>query len=231
MCKLIIILLLFFEIIYSFEFSYSKFNHLLYEKNIRNVLNDIYEDNNKIKIINNLSKDWCKNCFKGYFNNENINLDIISYNDFFNDKYNKKKDIILVDDFMINYGRTLTLIEKNKINKYNKNTNIILNINDYDELVLKDDEFINKYKMYEFPNISKRQINNYIFELIEYYNYHDKLLLINWKRFDIEKLNFEIIEDLIFDIHMLMMTNNDPIFLYEDIIQNKLSFLYKKYYD
>ena len=63
---------------------------------------------------------------------------------FFNDNYNNNKDIIFVHDFMINYGRTLTINEKNKIYEYKKMPKIIFNINNYDNLVLKDDNFIRK---------------------------------------------------------------------------------------
>ena len=77
----------------------------------------------------------------------------------------------------------------------------------------------------------KIQIHNYIYNLIDYYKYNDNLSLINWKKFDIDKLSFEKIEDLIFDIHLLMITDNKPLIYYEEIIHNKLSYLYKKYYN
>ena len=225
------IFILLIELVNSFEFSYSKFNNLLNDKKVKNVLNDLIEDDNKIKLINNPDQKWCENCIKSHLYNENINFDFITYNDFFNDNYNNNKDIIFVHDFMINYGRTLTINEKNKIYEYKKMPKIILNINNYDNLVLKDDNFIRKYKMFYFPNICKIQIHNYIYNLIDYYKYNDNLSLINWKKFDIDKLSFEKIEDLIFDIHLLMITDNKPLIYYEEIIHNKLSYLYKKYYN
>lgn len=230
----ILIFILLIELLNSFEFSYSKFNNLLYDKNIKNVLNNLIDDNHKIKLINNPNQKWCENCIKSHFYNENIQFDIISYNDFFNDNYDNKKEIIFVYDFMINYGRTLTINEKNKINKineYKNNPKIIFNINNYNNLVLKDDNFIEKYKMFDFPYLCKIQIHNYIFNLIAFYNYNDNLSLINWKKFDIDKLSFEKVEDLIFDIHLLMISNKQPLIYYEEIIHNKLSYLYKKYYD
>ena len=227
-----IIYLIFIELINisSLEFSYSRFNTLIREKEIKNTLDNLIYDENKIKIINNPNQKWLKDCFEINCYNEKISFTSISYHNFYNDLY-KPKDFIFVEDFMVGYGRTLIDIEKNKIINYNKNSKLILQVNDYENLVLKEDEFIKKYKMYNFPKITKRHINNYIFNMIEYYNYHKDLLLINWKKFDIDKLDYHKLEDILFSMHLIMISNNQNIEYYEYIIQDKLRFLNKKYYD
>ena len=53
-----------FRICFGFEFSYSKFNVLLYEKEINNCLNNLFSNEsiqknklNKIKIVNNKNEN------------------------------------------------------------------------------------------------------------------------------------------------------------------------------
>lgn len=221
---------LFLKTINCFEFSYSRFNNLIHEKKIKKVFDEIVEDKNKIKLINNPNQNWCSSCIKYYFLHNNIDFDIISYNNFYNNNFDYNKEIIFIPDFMIKYGRTLTVNEKHKIDNYNQKPNIIFNVNDYNNLVLKDNQFISKYKMFYFPELCKIQIQNYILNLIEYYQYDYHLSLINWKKFDIDKLSFEKIEDLVYELHLLMMKDFNSS-ICEDYIQNRLSYLYKKYYD
>lgn len=230
--KIIILFLYLIIKIYSFEFSRSKNNILLNQIDIKNTLFNIVEDEdkNRIKILNNPNQKFCKDCFEIYCLNNNINYEFVSYDNFINNSY-KNKNIIFIEDFMINYGRTLMNKEKEIILNYNSKSKIIFNTNDYDNLVLKDDVFIKKFKMYNFPKICKINLNNYIFNLIEYYNYNSDLKLINWKNFDIDKLNFKEIEDLIFNLHMIIISNNYSINYIEEIIKKKLLYLDKKYYD
>jgi len=228
----LIIYLIFIELINisSLEFSYSRFNTLIHEKEIKNTLNNLIYEDDIIKIINNPDQKWLKDCFEIYCHNEKISFESISYHNFFNDLYTPT-DFIFVEDFMVGYGRILIDIEKDKIRKYNKNSKLILHVNDYSNLVLKEDEFIKKYKTYSFPKITKRHINNYIFNMIEYYQYHKDLFLINWKKFDIDKLDYHKLEDILFSMHLIMISNNQNIEYYESIVEDKLRFLDKKYYD
>lgn len=232
--KMKIIIIYFFYLftnINSFEFSNSKNNLLLNKIEIKNTLTDLINDIDNIKIINNPNQKFCKDCFEIYCYQNDLKYEIVSYNNFLNNIYNQENNFIYVQDFMINYGRTLMNKEKEIILNYNKRQKVILNIDDYENIVLKDDSFIKKIKIYNFPKICKRDIFSYIFELIEYYDYNQNLQLINWKKYSIDKLSLEEIEDLIFNIHLIVLSNNHSIEYYEEIIKEKLSYLDKKYYD
>mgnify|MGYP007000258657 len=74
-------------------------------------------------------------------------------------------------------------------------------------------------------------LNNYIFDLIDYYNYDKRLQLINWKKYKIEKLNFGKLEDLIYKLHLFLVFNRKNFQYLENIIEEELSYLDKKYYD
>lgn len=227
----IFILFILFFSCQCFEFSKSKSNTILHCNDINDNLNEIIKSDSKIKLFNNPNQDWALDCLKFKCINENIHIDTISYDNFYNDNYNRNDKLILVSDFMVNYGRTLTINEKEKILNYNKNPNIIFHINDYNNLVLKDDEFIKNYKMYNFPYIKKTLLNNYVFNLIDYYNYDNKLQLINWKKYKIESLNFRKLEDLIYKLHLLLVSNKGDLNYLEVIMDDELSYLDKKYYD
>ena len=230
--KIIIVYFIYlFTNINSFEFSNSKNNLLLNKIEIKNTLIDLIDDTDNIKIINNPGQKFCKDCFEIYCYQNNLEYEIISYNNFYNNIFNHQKKFIFVEDFMINYGRTLTNKEKEVILNYNQKQKVIFNIDDYENIVLKDDSFIKKLKIYNFPKICKRDIFNYIFNLIEYYDYNQNLQLINWNKFNIDKLSLKEIEDLIFNIHLIILSNKNSIEYYEEIIKEKLSYLDKKYYD
>lgn len=222
------------NLINCYEFTNSKFNSIIYNKHITNKIDEIIYDDNKIKFLNNPNQNLCLDCFKNYCLNEKINYSIMNYSNLISDINNiniNNKEIILVEDFMINYGRILTLKEIEALNNYNKYSNIIFHVNDYNNLVLKNDEFIKKYKMYNFPYISKYCINNFIYNLIEYYRYDNYLQLINWNKYNIEKLDFYKIEDLLYKLHMFIIFNRENKDYLFKMIENELNFLNKKYYD
>ena len=85
--------------------------------------------------------------------------------------------------------------------------------------------------MYNFPYISKYCINNFIYNLIEYYRYDNYLQLINWNKYNIEKLDFYKIEDLLYKLHMFIIFNRENKDYLFKMIENELNFLNKKYYD
>lgn len=237
----------------GFEFSYSKSNILLNDKHINNCLKNLFDKENKenevnkIKIVNNKQINMFIDILKIYIENENINCKNINYYQFFkNDCYineninekNKIKQNIFVNDFMIDYGRTLSQYEKEKILEINKTSkkNIIFHVEDYDNLILKDNEFINNFEILEFPKIDKRLLNSYLINMIGYYQYNNDLLLINWKNYDIDKLSIKELENLMFDLHVSINLNNknkkySSINLCKNILNKKFKKLNKKYYD
>lgn len=224
------ILISFINIVIGFEFSKSKYNTILHNKKVNNFMNNLIEDKNKIKIINNLDQDFCIDCIEYYLLNNNFKYDQLIFDNFLYEKFNNKKDYIIVEDFMINYGRTLYDDEKYIMNNYDKNPKIILHVNDYDNIVLKDEQFIKKYEIYNFPYINKNEVLNYIYDLVDFYKYNNKILLINWKKYNIEKLNFQKLENLMYKMHTCINNEKQNVDLYK-IIDNELFYLNKKYYD
>ena len=101
---------------------------------------------------------------------------------------------------------------------------------------MKDDEFIKYFEFIEFPKIDNRIINNYIIHMIEYYNYNSDLLLIDWKKYNINKLSIKNIENLLFKMHNLIIINNknkkySNINLCKNILNKEFEKINKKYYD
>jgi hypothetical protein len=233
-----------FELGVGFEFSYSKSNILLKDKYINNCLENLFikeNEVNKIKIVNNKQINMFIDILKIYIENENINCKNINYYQFFkndcyinenmNEKKNKIKQNIFVNDFMIDYGRTLSQYEKEKILEINKisKKNIIFHVHDYDNLILKDNEFINNFEMLEFPKIDKRLLNSYLLNMIGYYQYNNVLLLINWKNYDIDKLSIKELENLMFDLHnSIIMNNKNKKYSSINLCKNILNKKFKK---
>ena len=219
------------NLVNSFEFTNSKFNSIIYSKNVINTINEIKDSNNKINFLNNPNQNWCLDCIKNYFSNENIDYTVLNYSKLINNINQQKSKYIIVPDFMINYGRVLTLSDIEDLQNYNKYSSIIFHLNDYENLVLKNDNFMKKQKIYNFPYIKKYDINNFIYNLVEYYKYDTYLQLINWKKYDIEKLDFYKIEDLLYKLNMYIIFNKQNKDYLNVIIRDELSYLTKKYYD
>ena len=223
--------LILINLIDGFEFSNSKLNPIIYNKDVKSTINEIIYNNNKINFLNNPNQNWCIDCFKNYFSNENIDFTVMNYSNLINNINKEKSEFVIIPDFMINYGRILTLSEIDNFNKYNEFSKIIFHLNDYENLVLKNDDFIKKYKMYNFPYINKYHISNFIHNLVEYYKYDNYLQLINWNKYDIEKLDFYKLEDLLYKLHIHIIFNKGNKNYLDHIIKDDLSFLQKKYYD
>lgn len=51
--------------------------------------------------------------------------------------------------------------------------------------------------MLDFPIISKKELINFIYELIDHFQYNENLYLVDWELFEIDKLNFTDINVLL----------------------------------
>ena len=51
--------------------------------------------------------------------------------------------------------------------------------------------------MLDFPIILKKDLINYIYELIDHFQYNENLYLVDWNSFEIDKLNFTDINILL----------------------------------
>lgn len=147
-------------------------------------------------IFNNqcLKKDVTKLVFEDNL----INFKEISFNEYITIKPNLffKDTIFYINDYLINDGRILN--EEERLTILNKNSNyVFLQVNDIDLISIKDVNFNKKFRMLDFPVISKKDLINYIYELINHFQYNENLYLVDWESFEIDKLNFT-------DIHMLL---------------------------
>ena len=82
-------------------------------------------------------------------------------------KYNK--NIIYINDFFPKEGRVFNSYEKcilNNLDKYNNNL-IILDTKNINNSIIKCDEIVKKFDVYQFPNLSKSDIINYIYDIID----------------------------------------------------------------
>ena len=178
---------------------YSSITKLIELKN-----NDlIILDGEKTKI----KRDYCKMIC----DLNNFNFKEYTFEDFIlNLPYNlHDKTMIYVNNFLIENGRILNNYEENKLlNIPITNNIIILEAENLQNISLKDNNLIRKFKILNFPKITKKDIRCYIYDIITEYNYDDNLYLLNWTEYnDINKLNFEQIHILLFEINDLIIEN------------------------
>lgn len=180
-----------------------KFNYFLKQNLINKKLKLYLQQNIKdpIMIIGEnsfLKKEYCR--YHSFSNN--MKFYEYNYTDFI-----QKIPIQKYDNSMI-YLKGCTL--KNNINKkylsmfYKSNNAIIFDI---DEIKDCDNVLIPFY----FPKISKVELTNYIYDLIEYHKYHEDLLLLNWNAYDIETLNLPILNVLLKNLNNSIKKENIPI--------------------
>ena len=132
-------------------------------------------------------------------NNSNINEDL-EHSDLFSEGNPEKKEE--------NNKKLLKYLNELYLNK-----NIIL--------------FKNMKKI-EFPKITKKEIEDYIYYIISYYKYNSSMFLLNWYSYDIDKLDIENINLLLFVLNNMFNENyslrkihNNANNIIESIIENK----------
>lgn len=124
---------------------------------------------------------------------------------------------IYVNDYLVGDGRILSYYEQYSLISIPKTTNlIILETDDLKNIPYKDMYLNKKFPIIEFPHISKKQLLKYIDNVILNEKYNDDLLLLNWINYNIQFLNFEKINLLLFELNN-MIFNNISI---EDIHKN-----------
>ena len=70
--------------------------------------------------------------------------------------------------------------------------------------------------MLDFPIILRKDLINYIYELIDYFHYNENLYLVDWESFEINKLNFT-------DINVLLNKIEKYYFRYNTIDLNNIN--------
>lgn len=229
MLKILYILYIFiFAIIYilSNSLMLPKYNNFMKRKNEYKQLMNLINNNEKRPILLNGHKTYFKKDFCEIF----CQINNITFKEYNFDKfilelpYKKyKNNIIYVSEFFIDNGRVFNqyeeyilsnLIQTNNLiifeseimndkQKLNDNKNVYLfmhsekNLNKYVNLPL----FFKNMKKIEFPEITKNDIEDYIYYTISYYNYDTFMRLLNWRAYNIDKLDIEKINILLFTLN------------------------------
>ena len=209
MTLFILILLLLFNFINCFYFLGHSIiqQHHQYKKCFEHLI----ESENKILLFTSIddSHHHKNDLLDIYCNYENINFESIKFDEFINDHYNEKSDIIYINDFLTYTGRIMLNEEKEIILNYNKSPKLILNVEDSDNLILLDHHFLNNFNDVLFPNMNKYILNTYIYDLIEHYHFNDIIHTINWSSYNINQLSLKEIENLIYKIHLSYQLKKD----------------------
>lgn len=180
----ILIILLHIIVINSYEFikQFKIYNELkkLTSNNISKkpiIINSLYP---------HISQDYCRI----YSKLNNINFLQYNFNNFmfYKPHLNNKNYIIYIknkyyfNDSDLLYLKTIPFT-----------TNLIIFDNNY--------KLNNIYNKIDFNDITKDFLEKYIYQVIKNKNYSKSLLLLNWSKYNIEKLNFEKINILLYELN------------------------------
>ena len=190
-----------------------KYTIFLDKKYIYNkIINLIMNDSKKPIILNGnktiMKKEFCKI----FCDIKNISFYEYTFDKFIIDlPYNKKRlSLIYVNDYLIGNGRVFNNYEENILENINQSQNLIIFESENIENIVYKNNNINKlYNIIEFPYIDKLYIEQYIYYSINYYNYTRNLYLLNWLSYDIENIDLENINILLFELNN-MFTQKKP---------------------
>ena len=211
------IFLYFYLFYFVKSITINKYSNFLKNKNVYNVFNDFLKVDLKESIIFNgikspLKKDFCKIIseindipFKEYtFDCFIMELPYI----------NNKNSILFVNDFLVGHGRILNHYEESILLNLNKNSNLIVfQTDDIKSIPLKDTNIIRNFPIINFPEINKKEIIQYIYDIITINKYNDDLYNLNWIKYDIEKLNLEKLNILLYELNNISKNNVNPNYL------------------
>jgi hypothetical protein len=204
---------------------------------------NIYSDINKLlkKEYNNplilngdktlLKRDFCKYmCIMNDFNFKEYNFDNFILDSPYLSEYNT---LLYVNDFMIGNGRIFNHYEEEKILHLPQTSNvIILQSDNIENIPFKDNNIVKRYNVLQFPKITKKDIVNYIYEIIEAYNYDTNMYILNWSEYNLEKIELEYLNMLLFEINNMFNNNiqfstihkNMNFFIEEFKVENHLRY-------
>mgnify|MGYP001240034451 CR=1 FL=1 len=201
-----ILIILIIKLVYSYEFSFSKSNNFGNKFLINKDLEKIFNSNENI-ILESYEDDniMRNNYINLYCNKNNINLININYNTFIKNNIELNNTFIYINDFLVKDGRILEEDEIDKILNYKKL--LILGCDELSQVPFKDNNFLSKFKKIKIDKIEKKEMMHYIYSLIDYYNYDDSLMMINWNNYNIKLLDFEKVEKYLFLINIYISIN------------------------
>ena len=189
----------------------DKYPKFMKNKSIYTFFNDLIKKDMKDPIIFNgkkspLKMDFCK------LVSDNIQFKEYRFDSFMTELpyVNNKNSLLYINDFLVKHGRILNHYEENILLNLNKNSNlIVLNTDDINTIPFKDSNIIRHFQIIQFPEINKREIIQFIYDTITINNYDTDLYNLNWINYNIEKLDFEKINILVFELDNLYKKNKD----------------------
>jgi hypothetical protein len=204
-----------FIVFFTIQTTVSLLTHTSFLKNksIYSELNKRLSVEIKEPIILNSSKTTQKQEFCNFICTlNNLHFREYTFDDFMQElpHNNFKRSLIYVNDFLVGNGRILNSYEE-EILKYLRSTSnlIVLNSENIDTIPFKDINIIRKFPIIQYPVLTKKDIVQYLYVITNFNKYNDKLYLINWKNYDVETLNFENLNILLYEINNLLNNGNN----------------------
>jgi hypothetical protein len=215
------ILFLYFYLYFTNAVKINSYIRFFKNKSIYSIFNDLIKIENKEPIILNGDKTPFKKDFCRYISNiNNIPFKEYSFHTFMTEfpHINNDKSLLYIDDFLIGNGRILNHYEENILLNLNRNSNLIVFQSDNIQTIpFKDQLIIRRFPIIQFPEIKKKDIVQYIYDTITLYNYDPNLYTINWSIYNIDNLDFEKINILLFELDHMNKNNIDFNFLKNNI--------------
>lgn len=193
-------------------YSYSKkYFHFLRKHTIYSDLNNLFSQNIKNAVIlNGIKTSYKKTLCISYCGVHNISFKEYTFKRFMQKVPHLKYEnsVIYIKDFLIGNGRVLNEYEEYMLNNLKKTTNLIIFESDNIETItFKNNKVISNFPILEFPLLTKLDIIHYIYDLIFFHEYNADLFLLNWNKYDIEDLNFEKINILLYELDEMLNKN------------------------
>ena len=205
-----IFLIIVYNNYYFIQSLTPKHKFLLHNKNIYIELKKNIKMEKNLPIILNgektpLKKDFCKI----FCNVNNISFQEYTFDEFINqiNKLDKENNVIYINDFMINHGRIFNSYEIDILLSLSKMKSLIIfQVDNLEKISFKNNKIINYCKILNFTNLNKLEIQNFIYNSINYYSYSKELFLLNWTFYDIDKIDTESILILLNEVNNMILT-------------------------
>lgn len=222
-----------FICIESSQLTLSKYTKFLSNNKITTTIQKIFDSEVKYPFILDGHITPYKNDFMDIMAHRN-NYEFMNCN--FNDLILKapflevKKSVIYINDFMVGNGRSVSEDEQLVITNIPLSSNIIVFESTYIKTIpYKDNRFIGKFDIIEFPMVRKKDVIQYIYDIVKYNTYNDLIYIINWKEYDVEKLGCEKLNILIYEINMMIkkFIETNGTLLYSDFeeVENNIKYM------
>lgn len=203
-------IILFVSILITYS-QKTQYFHFLRKHTIYSDLNNLFQSNIiEPVILNGIKTSYKKTLCVSFCLTNNISFKEYSLNKFIKDVPHLKYEnaIIYINDFLVGNGRVFNNYEENLLLSLKKTTNLIVfESENIEHIPIKNNNIINNFKILQFPILNKLDLIHYIYDVIYYQKYNDELFLLNWNQYDLDNLNFEKINILLFELDDML--NNE----------------------